>query len=123
LVLGVARTLTRAGSTPARTFELSVFGFLRVVENSGIPAERLKMSLIRRELTEAEHADIERRHAHHPPKDATVGERHKLAREVLIDATKRVMELLPERCREGSLFLTKMDEARMWANAAIALNQ
>ncbi len=74
-------------------------------------------------LSEAEIVDILRRHAHHPPKDASVGEKHKLAREIMIDATKRVMELLPERCREGSLFLTKMDEARMWANAAIAINQ
>lgn len=81
------------------------------------------MSLMKRQLSEAEVADIERRHAHHAPKDAVVAERHKLAREIMIDATKRVMELLPERSREGSLFLTKMDEARMWANGAIALNQ
>jgi hypothetical protein len=81
------------------------------------------MSLMKRELSEAELSDIERRHAHHPPKDAINAEKHKLAREIMIDATKRVMELLPERCREGSLFLTKMDEARMWANAAIAINQ
>ncbi len=81
------------------------------------------MSLMKRDLTDVEVADIERRHAHHPPKDAIVGEKHKIARDIMIDATKRVMELLPERCREGSLFLTKMDEARMWANAAIATNQ
>lgn len=81
------------------------------------------MNPIGRTLSEAEVKDIENRHGHHAPKDAIVAERHKLAREIMIDATKRVMELLPERCREGSLFLTKMDEARMWANGAIALNQ
>lgn len=81
------------------------------------------MSLAKRQLTDAEMADIERRHAHHPPQAPVITERHEAAREIMINATKRVMELLPERSREGALFMTKMDEARMWANAAIALNQ
>lgn len=81
------------------------------------------MSLMKRELSGVEVADIERRHAHHPPKDTVNAEKHKLAREIMVDACKRVMELLPDRSREGALFLTKMDEARMWANAAIAINQ
>lgn len=81
------------------------------------------MSEGKRALTAAETSDIERRHAHHPPQAPVIADKHQAARDIMIDATKRVMELLPERCREGSLFLTKMDEARMWANAAIALNQ
>ncbi len=81
------------------------------------------MSLIKRRLSEAELEDVVRRHSHHPPKDQIVAEKHAVARQAMIEATRQMLEVLPERSRETSMFLTKMDEARMWANAAIAMNQ
>jgi hypothetical protein len=63
--------------------------------------------------------DLDDRFDHHPPQDDNTVHCHETTREVLKEATHSVLELLPE-CREKSLFVTKMEEAMMWANAAIA---
>ena len=49
--------------------------------------------------------------------------RHGQARAIMTNACKSVMELLPVKSMEGAAFLIRMDEARMWANAAIARHQ
>lgn len=63
--------------------------------------------------------EIDRRFDHHPPKDDDTILMHKQTR----DRTKQLAEIfevtLPEG-REKALALTKLEEALMWANAAIA---
>lgn len=64
--------------------------------------------------------DIENRFKYHAPTEEA-----KLLHEGVRDSIKgvamMVMEMLPE-CREKSLALTKLEEAMLWANAAIARN-
>lgn len=58
---------------------------------------------------------------YHPPKgDQTV--RYGKINEAQKDFLKAVLKYAPPS-RERSLAITKMQEARMWANAAIALNE
>lgn len=67
-------------------------------------------------------AEIAHRHAHHAPINDKVGERHGMIRQLFTDLSCRLWALLPPG-RELSLALTKLDEGRMWSNAAVALNQ
>ena len=65
--------------------------------------------------------DITRRFTYHPPKDRQA-ERYREIRAAGLD----LAELLTAECpqsRELSLALTKLEEAVMWANAAIARNE
>ena len=66
-------------------------------------------------------AEIEKRFTYHPPK----GDQPKRY-EVLRNEAKEFAEMLDGFCpqsRELSLALTKLEEAVMWANAAIARNE
>ena len=76
-----------------------------------------------REPTTKELADLKHRHDHHAPSVPAVARAHNAARALTTQYCASMLALLPEKCRETSLFLTKMDEARMWANSAIACNQ
>jgi hypothetical protein len=68
------------------------------------------------------HGDVEQRMSHYPPaSDVTIGA-HELARELAKAHAKALMDLLPPG-REKSLVLTALEEALMWANAAIARNR
>ena len=76
--------------------------------------------MIGRDLSDAEVQGIKHRHAYHPPASNEVQARHQLVRDILTRAEIDLMKLLPEKSRGTSLVATKLDEARMWANQAIA---
>lgn len=63
--------------------------------------------------------DINRRFNHHPPKDDSVVLRHEHVRDVCRKAAEMIDAAAPDG-REKSLAITKLEEAMMWANAAIA---
>lgn len=63
--------------------------------------------------------DIETRFAYHPPDDQETINRHGNIRRGLRIAAEVVNHNCPEG-REKSLAVTKLEEAMMWANAAIA---
>lgn len=67
------------------------------------------------------YADVEKRMSHHPPPDATTGEAHGLLRDLAKAHAKAVMDLLPAG-REKSVVMTHLEDALMWANAAVARN-
>ena len=65
--------------------------------------------------------DIERRFTYHPPKEG-----QPVKYEALRTAFKDLAYLVEHYCpdsRERSLAVTKLEEAVMWANAAIARNE
>jgi hypothetical protein len=62
------------------------------------------------------------RFKHHPPKsDAVIG-LHQTMREVADHFFNVVTDYCPDS-REKAIAITKIEEAMMWANAAIARNQ
>ena len=64
--------------------------------------------------------DLEKRFTYHPPK----GEQPALYEKIRFNG-RNLAEMIDEECpdsREKSLALTKLEEAVMWANAAIARN-
>ena len=65
---------------------------------------------------------IENAFAYHKPKDDDTANRHQTIRDRLKESAYLVTNLCPES-RERSLAITKIEEAMMWANAAIARNQ
>lgn len=65
--------------------------------------------------------EIAHRFAYHPPRDEAAVKAHERVRELLGKAAQELEALLPaDRPREEALALTKLDEAMMHANAAIA---
>lgn len=67
-------------------------------------------------------AEIKHNFAYHPPSSPEIGELHGEVRRILMEAALDVSEFLGDN-RETSLFLTKMEEAMLWANASIARHQ
>lgn len=65
--------------------------------------------------------EIEKRFTYHPPKGDQV-ERYTNMRDVGKQFARFVISNTPE-CREQSLAITHIEEAIMWANAAIARNE
>lgn len=63
--------------------------------------------------------DIAKRFKHHPPKDAAVGQLHGEVRDAIGAVARDLVDNIPP-CRELALAVTKLEEAMMWANAAIA---
>jgi hypothetical protein len=63
--------------------------------------------------------DLDLRFTHHPPPDLDTARRHREVRTAVHDCARALDTLLPDS-REKSLVLTKLEEALMWANAAIA---
>lgn len=63
-------------------------------------------------------ADLINRFEYHPP-DSTRALAHEALRTLHFQLAARVLALTPEG-REQSLAITKLEEAMMWANAAIA---
>lgn len=64
-------------------------------------------------------ADLDRRFAYHQPPDQETINRHAEIRGACARAAEVVNINAPEG-REKSLAITKLEEAMMWANAAIA---
>lgn len=65
--------------------------------------------------------DIERNFTYHAPKEDQIGRYREIR-----DKGKQFAEMIDEFCpesRERSLAFTKIEEAVMWANAAIARNE
>lgn len=65
--------------------------------------------------------DIKRRFTYHPPK-AGQPEKYTFLRDEALNLAKHINSMCPDS-REKSLAITKLEEAVMWANAAIARNE
>ena len=65
--------------------------------------------------------DFEHRLGFHPADTDLKRKAHETVRKLMIEAASAVASFLPAG-REKSLFATAMQEATMWANAALALN-
>lgn len=65
--------------------------------------------------------DHAKRFNYHPPSNDEIKRRHEVARTRLREVADEIGSLLPPS-RELSLFVTKLEEAMFWANAAIARN-
>lgn len=68
-----------------------------------------------------ERNDLKNRFEYHPPKDEETKFAHETIRNTMHRAASDVDLLCPDG-REKSLAITKLEEAMMWANAAIARN-
>jgi hypothetical protein len=66
--------------------------------------------------------EIVHRFTNHPPLSPTIGEKLDNITEEMIVIGAFFVSTLPE-CREKSLAITKLEEASMWAKAAVARNQ
>jgi hypothetical protein len=65
--------------------------------------------------------EIAHRFAYHPPKNEAAVKAHEKVRALLGDLAQTLDELLPaDRPREKALTQTHLEDAMMWANAAIA---
>lgn len=65
--------------------------------------------------------DIKNRFTYHPPKDGQP-QKYEALRGHAKSLADQINDLCPES-REKSLAITKLEEAVMWANAAIARNE
>lgn len=72
-------------------------------------------------LTAAQEKDLERRYTYHPP-TGDQGARHKAIKEAAREFAALVMVSTPGS-QEQFFALSKIDEAMMWASAAIARNE
>lgn len=70
----------------------------------------------------ASNAEVARLFAHHPPKTDKRIEQHDAIREAAATLAVVFNEVLPDS-REKSLALTNLQDAAMWANAAVALHE
>lgn len=66
-----------------------------------------------------EQNDIENRFTYHPPRSEDVATKYVMIREAGKSFAELINEMAPDG-REKSLAVTKIEEAVMWANAAIA---
>lgn len=64
--------------------------------------------------------DIRKRFQYHPPRDDGDASRHQRVNDLMESVARSLDGFIPNG-REHSLMLTKLEEARMWANAALAL--
>lgn len=65
--------------------------------------------------------EIERRLGYHRVTEQTLP-KHRMIRKNFIDLANEIGGILPDT-REKALFLTSLQEAAMWANAAVATNE
>lgn len=64
------------------------------------------------------------RFQYHPPTNEAARTAHESIRSLMRTVNADVLALLPaDRPREAALFTTKIEEAMMWANAAVARSQ
>ncbi len=67
-------------------------------------------------------SDIDELFTHYPPRTQADEYKHQLVRVTLRLATRDIAEELPYS-RERSMFISAMQQAAMWASAALALNR
>ncbi len=67
--------------------------------------------------------ELAKRFAFHAPRNVSVKLSHETVRSLVLQCTTTVLQQIPADSREASVFVTKMEEAMFWANAAIARNQ
>lgn len=65
---------------------------------------------------------IAHKHAHHAPKSPRIGEIHHQIREMFVALEVALVNRLPD-CRERQQMQERLMEARMWANATVAMHQ
>lgn len=66
-------------------------------------------------------ADLAHRFQYHPPTTQAAREAHELIRQTLSEAAHTIIAALPEGSgREQALFLTNIEQAMFWGNAAVA---
>lgn len=70
-------------------------------------------------MNEDARAELAHRFQYHPPTNPGAREAHEDVRETLGAVTQKLVPMLPAG-REAATFVTKMEEAMFWANAAIA---
>lgn len=73
-------------------------------------------------------AEIDHRFAYHPPLDVKTADAHGHVRTICANAALDLKDIIAsvtgeQSSRELSLAVTALEEAMMWANAAIARNQ
>lgn len=74
-------------------------------------------------ITEAENQDLVKRFTYHALKQGSdQGNRYQVMRSIARNFAEEITRMCPNS-REKSLALTKLEEAVMWANAAIARNE
>jgi len=66
------------------------------------------------------HNALQHRFAFHPANTDLKKTAHESVRETLLEAADKIVGLTGAESREQSLAITKLEEAMMWANAAIA---
>lgn len=66
--------------------------------------------------------DLEHRFKYHPPTTDDVAQAHGIVRELCLETARDLVNVTPAG-REQSLMVTHLEEAMMWANAAIARGQ
>ena len=66
--------------------------------------------------------ELSHRFKYHPPKDQSVAGLHEHIRSGMHFTAEWLNDVLPEG-REKALVMTHLEEAMMWANAAVARNQ
>ncbi|GAA2665290.1 Acb2/Tad1 domain-containing protein [Nonomuraea recticatena] len=66
--------------------------------------------------------ELANRFEYHPPKDDETRGAHEYVRQVVYGVAVLLDKRVPES-REKSLMMTHLEEALMWANAAIARNE
>ena len=67
-------------------------------------------------------SDLQNRFTHHPPRDHEQADKYAEIRRAGYAMAFEVNNLAPDS-REKSLAITRIEEAVMWANAAIARNE
>lgn len=70
-------------------------------------------------LSDEELIDLQNRFTHHPPKDENVTKKYEAIRGDALEVAILITRLAP-KSRERSLAITNIEQAVMWANAAIA---
>lgn len=63
---------------------------------------------------------VEREFTFHAPRDAVDVEKHEAVNAQMKETARLLVEVVPAG-RERALMLTKLQEARMWANAGLAV--
>lgn len=72
-------------------------------------------------ITEMEKQELNKRFIYHPPNEDQVT-RYEVLRAEAMRYASHIMNFCPDS-RERALALTKLEEAVMWSNAAIARNE